>query len=135
MTSTVSRGLPVEDSSAVLLRYALAPRPGMEAGSVAIMDCSETLLASTLVTEIYGTDGVIVQLRGNLPSTRVWGPMPTPLAVFKRASTAWEFPRLSPHFLRHELGYSPPGVFFQTLLRDRIPPWTLAMATTRSRSW
>jgi predicted dehydrogenase len=122
MTNTLARGLPVEDNSVVLLRYAPAPRPGMEAGFVGVMDCSETLLAQTLVAEIYGTDGVIVQRRGNLPSTRVTGPMPTPLAIFSRARNAWEYPLLPPHFLRHEPDYSCPGVFFRTLLREQPTP-------------
>jgi len=114
MTNTVTSGLTVEDNSVVLLRY--------PEGFVGAMESSETLLAQGAVTEIYGTEGVILQLRGNLPSTRVWNSAMTPLMVFQRATEEWEVPALPPQFLRHERKYSSLGRFFDALLADEPVP-------------
>jgi predicted dehydrogenase len=114
MTNTVTSGLTVEDNSVVLLRY--------PDGFVGAMESSETLLVQETVTEIYGTEGVILQLRGNLPSTRVWNSAMTPLMVFRRSTEEWEIPALPPQFLRHERLYSSPGRFFDALLADEPVP-------------
>lgn len=113
-TSTATPGLPVEDNSIVLMRYA--------DGLLATMESSETMLAQPAVAEIYGTDAVAVQTVGNLPSTRVWNHDTTPLRVFRRSTSEWVAPALPPQFLRHELSYSPPGQFFQALLTGRPVP-------------
>lgn len=110
MTNTVTTGLEIEDNSIVLLRY--------PEGFVGIMESSETMLAQGSVVEIYGTEGVVLQLRGNLPSTRIWNSAITPLMVFRRETDEWEFPALPPQFLRHERSYSSPGQFFEALLAD-----------------
>ena len=114
MTSTVTPGLTVEDNSVALLRY--------PEGFVGAMESSETLLAQGTVTEIYGTEGVILQLRGNLPSTRAWNSAMTPLMVFRRSSEEWEVPALPPQFLRHEREHSSLGRFFDALLADEPMP-------------
>ena len=114
MTSTVTSGLTVEDNSVVLLRY--------PEGLVGAMESSETLLAQGAVTEIYGTEGCILQLRGNLPSTRVWNSAETPLMVFRRDTEEWEVPALPPQFLRHERKHSSLGRFFDALLADNPVP-------------
>jgi predicted dehydrogenase len=114
MTTTATPGLPVEDNSVVLLRYSQR--------FAGIMESSETMLAQGAVTEIYGTEGVILQLRGNLPSTRVWNRAMTPLMVFRRETEEWELPALPPQFLRHERRHSSFGRFFDALLRDEPVP-------------
>jgi predicted dehydrogenase len=113
MTTTRVAGLPVEDNSTALLNY------GDYTG---VMEVSETLIAQQAVAEIYGTDGVVVQYRGNLPSTRVINPSRTPVAVFRRASESWSFPDLPPEFLRHEDEYNSVGQFFRALLRGQPVP-------------
>jgi predicted dehydrogenase len=112
---TAVQGLPVEDNSTIVFTY---PR------FVAVVELSETLPAQTAVTEVYGLDGVIVQLRGNLPSTRVTNPARTPLMVFDRHTDTWTVPDLPPHFLRHEAHYTSPGVFFTALQTDQPVPTT-----------
>lgn len=114
MAGTVTSGLVVEDNSVALLRY--------PEGFVGVMESSETMLAQGAVMEIYGTEGVILQLRGNLPSTRVWNTARTPLMVFRREAKEWEFPSLPPQFLRHEQQHSSPGQFFSALLTNEAVP-------------
>ncbi|PSL05269.1 putative dehydrogenase [Haloactinopolyspora alba] len=110
---TVVPGLPVEDNSTVLFRY---PR------FTGVSELSESLPAQQVATEIYGTDGAIVQLRGNLPSTRVFNQARTPLMIFDRRKDSWWVPDLPPHFLRHEDRYHSAGVFFEALRRgDPVP--------------
>ncbi|AYY13780.1 gfo/Idh/MocA family oxidoreductase [Actinobacteria bacterium YIM 96077] len=110
---TVVDGLPVEDNSTVMFRY---PR------YVGVSELSETLAAQQPVTEIYGTEGTILQLRGNLPSTRVFNPARTPLLIFNRRDDSWWVPDLPPHFLRHEDQYHSAGVFFEALRREEPVP-------------
>lgn len=117
MRHTGLAGLPIEDNSTTLWRYD---------GFVGVMECSELLPAQPIVTEIYGTRGVLVQLRGNLPSTRVDGPARTPLRLFRSETEEWEVPDLPPQFLRHEPAYTSPGLFFDALLNDRPVPNTVS---------
>lgn len=105
--TSVTREWPVEDNAVALLRY--------PDGMIGILETSETMLAQEAVVEIYGTEGVVIQLRGNLPSTRVWNADAAPLMVFRRQREEWEFPVLPPEFLRHEPRYSSVGQFFQAL--------------------
>lgn len=117
MTGTITRELPVEDNSVVSLRY-----PG---GLIATMESSETLVAQQAVAEIYGTEGALVQLRGNLPSTRVWNRSATPVWHFSREREEWSAPALPPQFLRHESVYGPVGQFFTALQEGRDVPTTV----------
>jgi predicted dehydrogenase len=122
MTNTMSRDLPVEDSAASLLRYAASDRPGMDRGFVAIMDVSTGHSASTVLAEIYGTEGVLVQHRPNLPTTRAWNPVGTPVGVFRRGSKAWEYPEFPPEFRRHEPAYTLYGDFFSSVRSGTTTP-------------
>lgn len=122
MTSTLSDGLPVEDNSIVLLRYPPGTRPGHEKGFVGVMESSFTQGAVPLVTQISGRAGDLVQYRGDLPSTRVWGPQPQPLAIFDRAEQEWTYPELSPYFTRSEFAYSPHGRFLDAIVADEPLP-------------
>lgn len=115
--SSVTEEWPVEDNAVALLRY--------EDGMIGIIETSETMLAQETVAEIYGTDGVAIQLRGNLPSTRVWNVDWTPLMVFRRETEEWEFPALPPEFLRHEPEHSSVGQFFQALRSGSQVPTTV----------
>jgi predicted dehydrogenase len=114
MTTTVTRDLEAEDNATVVLRYA--------DGFIGTIETSETLLTQGAVVEIYGTDGVLIQRRGNLPSTRVMNSDVTPLWLFDRKRNSWSIPALPPHFLRHELPYSSAGQFLQALLEDADVP-------------
>ncbi len=107
--------LPVEDNSTTLLRYD---------GFHGSMEVSETLSAQSSVTEIYGTEGVVVQQRGNLPSTRVSNPTHVPVAVFSRAADEWRYPDFPPSFARHEEAFSSVDQFFGALLDGRPVPTT-----------
>src|SRR5262249_25580599 len=117
MTSTITEGLPVEDNATILLRYS--------DGLIGAIETSETLLAQEIVLEIFGTEGVLVQHRGSLPSTRVTNSDPTPLRIFDRKANQWTIPSLPPHFLRHELDYSSAGQFLQVLLDGVDVPTTV----------
>lgn len=117
MTGTAIEGLAVEDNSVVVMRY--------DDGLLATMESSETMLAQQTVAEVYGTEGVLVQTAGNLPSTRVWNHDSTPLRIFRRQTGEWTIPALPPQFLRHELAYSSPGQFFMALLQRRPVPTTV----------
>ena len=107
--------LPVEDNSTTLLRYD---------GFHGSMEVSETLSASSAVTEIYGTEGVVVQQRGNLPSTRVLNATNVPVAVFSRAANEWRYPDFPPSFARHEEAYSSVDQFFGAVLGGWEVPTT-----------
>jgi 1,5-anhydro-D-fructose reductase (1,5-anhydro-D-mannitol-forming) len=113
--TTVTESMPVEDNAVALLQY--------PEGMVATMETSETMLAQGTVTEIYGTEGVVLQLRGNLPSTRVWSEAMSPLMVFDRGRNEWELPALPPEFLRHEPQFGSTGEFLRCV-REGTPPST-----------
>ncbi len=108
VATTASKNLIVEDNTIVLMEW--------ENGLIGTMESSETLIAQGPVSEIYGTEGVLLQYSGNLPSTRVWNTDYTPLRYFNRTLNEWQVPLLPPQFLRHELKYSSAGVFLQSLL-------------------
>lgn len=114
MRYNVIPGLPVEDNSTALLNY--------QDRFTGVMEVSETLIAQQAVSEIYGTDGVVIQRRGNLPSTRVRDSSRSPVLIFDRKKNEWRAPALPPHFLRHESEYNSVGVFFNALLRDEPVP-------------
>lgn len=122
MTSTLSEDLPVEDNSTVLLRYPPSDRAGQERGFVGIMESSATQGATPLVAQLAGTRGDLVQFRGDLPSTRVWGPQPQPLAIFDRVERSWTYPELPPYFSRSEYEFSPHGRFLDALVAEEELP-------------
>lgn len=112
--TTITADLEIEDNSIAILEY--------PAGFLVTIENSETMLVQGSVTELYGTDAVVLHRSGNLPSTRVWNHDMSPLMIFRRATEEWEAPRLPPEFLRHEPQYNSPGQFFGALLEDRPVP-------------
>lgn len=114
VATTTTSHLPVEDNAVILMEWGN--------GMIGTMESSETLLAQGPVAEIYGLDGVLIQYSGDLPGTRVWNRDHTPLRYFNRRTAEWTFPNIPPEFLRHELKYSSPGVFFQHLLAGKELP-------------
>lgn len=114
MRFNVVRDLPVEDNTTAMLNF--------DNRFIGVMEISETLIAQQSVTEIYGTDGVIVQRRGNLPSTRVRDEGRSPIMIFDRRRNEWRAPAVPSQFLRHEDGYSSAGVFLSSLLADKPFP-------------
>jgi predicted dehydrogenase len=114
MRHNVIRGLPVEDNATAILNY--------QGRFTGVMEVSETLIAQQAVSEIYGTDGVLIQRRGNLPSTRVRDSSRSPILLFDRKTDTWRAPSLPPHFLRHESKYNSVGVFLDALLHDEPVP-------------
>jgi predicted dehydrogenase len=117
MGRNVVDGLSVHDNSSVLLDYG---------DFVGVLEVSETLPAQLTVAEIYGTEGAVVQSRGNLPSTRVNAGSLQGIAVYSRAKQSWRYPRISAEFLRHEAKFSGPGQFFEALKSGARVPSTAA---------
>lgn len=110
----VIRGLPVEDNTTAILNY--------QQRFTGVMEVSETLISQQMVSEIYGTEGVVILRRGNLPSTRVRDSSRSPILLFDRKTETWRAPALPPHFLRHESRYNSAGVFLDALLHgDHLP--------------
>lgn len=115
----VIRGLPVEDNATAILNY--------DQQFTGVMEVSETLISQQVVSEIYGTEGVVILRRGNLPSTRVRDSSRSPILLFDRKTETWRVPALPPHFLRHESRYNSAGVFLDALLHgDPLPDGPLS---------
>lgn len=81
MNGTVVRGLPVEDNQVSVFHYA--------DGMLATIHSSETESAAPLATEIYGTEGAVVQFRGDHPSTAAVAGTDTAIMVYTRSSKTW----------------------------------------------
>ncbi|MGH8794053.1 MAG: Gfo/Idh/MocA family protein [Stackebrandtia sp.] len=122
MSNTLSHDLPVEDNVIVLLRYPATDRTGVERGFTGVIESSATQSAVPVAAQLSGAKGELVQYRGCLPSTRVWGPQAQPLAFFDRAQQAWCYPELPPYFTRSEFEFTPHGLFLEAVVKDRVLP-------------
>ncbi|MFC1718618.1 Gfo/Idh/MocA family protein [Candidatus Poribacteria bacterium] len=113
--SNIVRDLPVADNHADVFRY--------ESGLLVTLHLSETETAAPLATEIYGTEGALVQIRGDHPSTRVVCATDQALMMYTRKTNEWQpIPGLSSDFQPKGIGSSSTWPFFEALAEGRETP-------------
>ena len=104
--ATRTKGLPLEDNNASVFRY--------DNEMIVTLHTSETENAAPLATEIYGLEGSLVQVRGDILSTRAdFGDAGT-LMLYTNEMGQWDpLPGMAREFQPE--GSSPPDRFFNAL--------------------
>jgi predicted dehydrogenase len=113
--SNIVKDLPVNDNHVAVFRY--------DSGLMVTLHLSETETAAPLATEIYGTGGALVQIRGDGPSTRAVCATEEALMMYTRESNKWKaIPGLPSNFQPRGRGSSSAWPFFEALAEGRDVP-------------
>ena len=113
--SNIVKDLPVADNHVSVFRY--------DSGLLVTLHLSETETAAPLAAEIYGTEGALVQIRGDHPSTRVVCGTDQALMMYTREANEWQaIPGLSSEFQPNTRGSSAAWPFFEALAEGREVP-------------
>ncbi len=113
--SNIVKDLPVFDNHADVFRY--------DSGLLVTLHLSETESAAPLAAEIYGTEGALVQIRGDHPSTRAVCGTEQALMIYTRETKEWQaIPDLSSDFQPRGRGSSSAWPFLEALAEGREVP-------------
>lgn len=111
----IVKDLPVNDNHVDVFRYG--------SGLLVTLHLSETESAAPLATEIYGTEGALIQIRGDGPSTKAICATDQALMMYTRETSEWQaIPGLSSNFQPRGRGSSSAWPFFEALAEGREVP-------------
>jgi len=106
-------GLPVEDNNVAVYRYSDQ--------MLVTLHTSETESRAPLATEIFGYNGAIVQVRGDIPSCKMDFGDTAPLMLYKEGEDTWQ-PLNEYHRYFVPPDSRPPDIFFDALLEGKEMP-------------